>query len=149
MAAVVEEQSAFLDDANKEEKPNPIQHLRCSDAPVLFCASQALFLWCVTYSTFVPLLAFYSDQEGFGAGGIGLVSASLQVGWFIALPLLPWLASAVGSRRVLLLGVTSFAVSPLVVATSPGLWTLACTRAAEGFGMVYERRVAMDSCLPL
>eukprot|EP00747_Dinoflagellata_sp_TGD_P183478 gnl/TRDRNA2_/TRDRNA2_38382_c0_seq1.p1 gnl/TRDRNA2_/TRDRNA2_38382_c0~~gnl/TRDRNA2_/TRDRNA2_38382_c0_seq1.p1 ORF type:complete len:450 (+),score=37.73 gnl/TRDRNA2_/TRDRNA2_38382_c0_seq1:93-1442(+) len=90
------------------------------------------FMWSVYYTVIVPLLPFIAQSYGFDEFMQGVVLASLQVGWFLGLPLVN--TTVLKPRTMLYMGATAYALAPAVVAFHPELWTILLGRVIEGFG---------------
>lgn len=98
-------------------------------------ASQGSFLFGVAHFTFTPLLPFYVEKLGFGASGVGIAAACLQVGWLISLPGQPWLLDRLGVRHLILVAIGCYGCAPLIFGTWRNIAGLSVARVCEGIGV--------------
>lgn len=118
-----------------DERKPLVASLGWADAPLLAYTAQALFLWSVTFSTYVPLLGFYAERYGLSVAELGAVAAALQVGWLVSLPALPALLRCAGARRSVQLGLVLFALAAVPFCLAPTFAGLLAARAVEGIGV--------------
>merc|ERR1719329_1264680 len=91
-----------------------------------------VFTWSVYYTVMVPLLPLYAEKYGFGDFWQGAVLACLQLGWFVALPIVN--KAYLKPCTMVYLGAVSYMLAPAIVAYHPTLFTICVGRIIEGFG---------------
>lgn len=99
---------------------------------ILALNSFNVFMWTVFYTIIIPLLPLYAKTYGFREFEQGVVLASLQVGWFIGLPLVN--SSLLKPRAMVYVGAVAYVLAPALIFFQPSLWTLIIGRVIQGIG---------------
>ncbi len=92
----------------------------------------------IFYSAITPLLPFYSEQLGLDKGEAGLLGASYAIGTLVAAVPAGLVATRIGVRRTVLLGLALLGASSVVFGFARSLVLLDAARAVEGIGGAFS-----------
>jgi MFS family permease len=99
---------------------------------LIIACSYSWFMWNLMYTTVVPMLPFYALHYGLSTLHMGMILASLQIGFLLGVIFMN--ASRLGPKTLIHMGGICYIVGPALIAYNPGLWTLCIGRLIEGFG---------------
>jgi len=99
---------------------------------LIIACSYSWFMWNLMYTTVVPMLPFYALHYGLSTLHMGMILASLQIGFLFGVVLMN--LSRLGPKTLIHFGGICYVVGPALIAYDPGLWTLCIGRFIEGFG---------------
>jgi predicted MFS family arabinose efflux permease len=86
------------------------------------------------YAAITPLLPYYADQLDLTKSSAGVLTGAYAAGTVVASLPMAWLASRIGARRGLALGLILLAVSSLTFGLAKDLWLLDAARFVQGVG---------------
>eukprot|EP00933_Yihiella_yeosuensis_P038158 TRINITY_DN32111_c2_g1_i1.p1 TRINITY_DN32111_c2_g1~~TRINITY_DN32111_c2_g1_i1.p1 ORF type:complete len:528 (-),score=75.99 TRINITY_DN32111_c2_g1_i1:287-1870(-) len=104
-------------------------------AVIYMFAAQVLFLWRSAFEAYVPLMPIYAKSLNFDQSYNGLVMAALQMGWFVGLPLYPWLINNIGAKGVVITSLFVFSISVWPFILHQSFFGLFLARSFEGLAL--------------
>jgi MFS family permease len=101
---------------------------------LLLLVGAIVFVDLMFFAAIVPLLPWYADRFGLGKTGAGLLAGAYAAGTLLGALPSGWLASRLGSRRTVLVGLALMAVASVGFAFGGSVAMLDATRFLQGVG---------------